>query len=161
MAFPDYQHHDLERSFQPVMDEIRRAFNTVMEQRAIQIEIIEHRYSVWVAKFTDKTLLGSATFILAAKAQISTEKLRGGFPNKTTIATVERIRDLVNAHIPGIEISALPVVPRQIPYHSGFAYFEVNTRHELWKQLETSGGLAIHIGTELPKLELELWAIRE
>ncbi len=161
VIFPDYQHHNLEVSFQPVMDEIRRAFNTVLEQRASQIEIIEHRHSVWVAKFADKTLLGSAVFVLAAKAQISTEKLRGGFPNKTTIATVERIRDLVNAHIPGIEISALPVVPRQIPYHSGFAYFEVNTRNELWKQLETSGGLAVHIGTELPELELELWAIRE
>lgn len=159
--FPEYRHHDLEISFRPVMEEIRRALSMVIEQRAIQIEIIEHRFSVWVAQLSDKTLLTSASFILAAKAQVSLEKVRTAFPSQTTIATVEKIRELVNSHIPGIEISALPVVPRQIPYHAGFVYFELNTRHELWKQLETSGGLAVHIGTKLPELELELWAIRE
>jgi type VI secretion system protein ImpJ len=30
----------------------------------------------------------------------------------------------------------------------------------MWKQLETSGGLAMHIAGEFPGLELELWAIR-
>ncbi|MGB1010265.1 MAG: type VI secretion system baseplate subunit TssK [Thiolinea sp.] len=161
VAFPEYKHHDLEVSFKPVMEEIRRALSTVLEQRAVQLDIIEHRYSVWVAKIEDKTLLGSATFVLAAKAQVSSEKLRGAFPAQTTIVTVERIRDFVNAQMPGIDITALPVVPRQIPYHSGFVYFEMNTRHEIWKQLDSSGGLAVHIGVTLPELELELWAIRE
>ncbi|MEZ5480336.1 MAG: type VI secretion system baseplate subunit TssK [Thiolinea sp.] len=160
-ALPEYRHHDLETCFKPVMDEIRRALSTVIEQRAIRLEIIEHRYSVWVAKFADKTLLGSASFILAAKAGVAAEKLRSAFPTQITIATVERIRDLVNAHLPGIDLSALPVVPRQIPYHSGFVYFELNTRHEMWRQLDTSGGMAVHIGMPLPDLELELWAIRE
>ena len=32
--------------------------------------------------------------------------------------------------------------------------------NELWKQLETSGGLALHIAGEFPGLELEFWAIR-
>ena len=161
IPFPDYKHHDLESSFAPVMNEIRRALGMVQEQRAIQLEIVEHRFSVWVAKIPDKTLLESATFILAAKAEISSEKLRGGFPKQTTIATVERIRDFVNAHIPGIEVAPLPVVPRQIPHHAGFVYFEVNTRHELWSDLGTAGGLAVHIGAKFPALELELWAIRE
>ena len=31
---------------------------------------------------------------------------------------------------------------------------------DLWKQLERSGGLAMHIGGEFPGLELELWGIR-
>ena len=161
ISFPNYQHHDLEQSFSPVMTEIRRALGVVTEQRAVQLEIIEHRFSVWVAKIPDKTLLESAIFILAAKADISSEKLRNGFPKQTTIATVERIKDFVNAHIPGIEVSPLPVVPRQIPHHAGFVYFEVNTRHELWNDLRTAGGLAVHIGAKFPALELELWAIRE
>jgi type VI secretion system protein ImpJ len=53
------------------------------------------------------------------------------------------------------------VAPRQIPYHAGFNYFELDTRNnELWKQLEASGGLAMHIAGEFPGLELEFWAIR-
>jgi type VI secretion system protein ImpJ len=55
----------------------------------------------------------------------------------------------------------MPVAPPGIPYHAGFAYFELETRgSDLWKQLETSGGLAIHIAGDFPGLELELWAVR-
>jgi type VI secretion system protein ImpJ len=30
----------------------------------------------------------------------------------------------------------------------------------MWKQLEKSGGLAMHIAGEFPGLEMECWAIR-
>jgi type VI secretion system protein ImpJ len=77
------------------------------------------------------------------------------------IGPVERIRDLVNLQLPGVTMRPLPVAPRQIPYHAGFNYFELETRNnELWKQLEASGGLAMHIAGEFPGLELEFWAIR-
>jgi type VI secretion system protein ImpJ len=54
----------------------------------------------------------------------------------------------------------LPVAPRHIPYHAGFTYYELDRTGDLWKQLERSGGLAIHVGGEFPGLEMELWAIR-
>jgi len=160
IALAAYQHTDLQASFTPVMDEIRRAFNTAVEQRAIAIGLKLHKYGIWVGLFKDKSLLDSSSFVLAAKASISSEKIRRGFPKQTTIATVEVIRDLVNALVPGVTISPLAVAPRQIPYHSGFTYFEIHTQNQYWQKLKTSGGLAIHIGTNLPDLELELWAIR-
>ena len=56
---------------------------------------------------------------------------------------------------------AMPVAPRQIPYHAGFNYFELETRgNEMWKQLESSGGLAMHVAGDFPGLELEFWAVR-
>jgi type VI secretion system protein ImpJ len=51
-------------------------------------------------------------------------------------------------------------VPRQIPFHTGFSYFELDRNSDLWKQLDTSGGMAIHVAGEFPELTLELWAIR-
>jgi len=155
-----YQHTDLYASFTPVMDEIRRALSLVLEQRAIAIELKLHKFGIWVGLFKDKSLLDSAGFVLAAKANVSSEKVRSKFPKQTTIATVEVIRNLVNAHLPGVKISPLAVAPRQIPYHAGFTYFEVHTQNKYWQALKTSGGLAIHIGTNLPDLELELWAIK-
>ena len=53
----------------------------------------------------------------------------------------------------------LPVAPRQLPYHAGCHYFEIEKGGELWKQLERSGQLALHM-PELPGLALELWAIK-
>ena len=94
-------------------------------------------------------------------AQLPTELLRQRFPTQVKLGPVERIRDLVNLQLPGIPLHPLPVAPRQIPYHAGFNYFELETRNnELWKQLEASGGLAMHIAGEFPGLELEFWAIR-
>lgn len=156
-----YIHDQQQTSFEFVMEEIRRALSTVIEQKAIGIDIKEHKYGIWVATVADKSLFEDSMFVLAVKANAASEKIRSKFPKQSTIASVERIRELVNSHIPGIELTPLAVAPRQIPYHSGFSYFEFNKQHEFWEQLNSSGGLAVHVGTKLEKLELELWAIRE
>ena len=64
-------------------------------------------------------------------------------------------------HTTGIEIRALSVAPRQIPFHSGFTYFELDKHHDLWKELQASGVIAMHFSGDYPGLDLEFWAIRE
>jgi len=159
--FTVYIHDQQQPSFEFVMNEVRNALSAVIQQKAIGIEINEHKYGIWVATFNDKSLLDEAMFVLAVKADVASEKIRSSFPKQSTIASVERIRDLVNSHIPGIELNPLAVAPRQIPYHSGYTYFEMNTKHEFWGQLESAGGMAVHVGTKLENLDLELWAIRD
>jgi type VI secretion system protein ImpJ len=160
ISFPEYQHDALEPSFLPLMTHLRRSLSMVMEQNAIAIELQDRRYGVRVAIIGDLELVKTASFVLAASAQIPTEALRSRFPAQVKIGPVERIRDLVNLQLPGIVLQPLPVAPRQIPFHAGRNYFELDRSGDLWKQLERSGGLAMHIGGEFPGLELELWAIR-
>ncbi len=89
------------------------------------------------------------------------EALRSRFPTQVKIGPVERIRDLVTLQLPGVILHPLPVAPRQIPFHTGASYFELETRNsDLWRQLEKSGGVAMHIAGEFPGLELAFWAIR-
>jgi len=52
------------------------------------------------------------------------------------------------------------VAPRQIPYHAGFAYFELDQQSDLWSQLRTSGGIALHVAGDFAELRMEFWAIR-
>jgi type VI secretion system protein ImpJ len=59
-----------------------------------------------------------------------------------------------------VPVQAMPVAPRQIPFHAGFVYFELDQTHELWGQLQSSGGIALFVGGEFPGLSLEFWAIR-
>jgi type VI secretion system protein ImpJ len=73
---------------------------------------------------------------------------------------VEKIRELVNLQLKGVPVHPMPVAPRQIPFHAGFVYFELDQTHELWTQLQTSGGVALFVGGEFPGLSLEFWAIR-
>jgi type VI secretion system protein ImpJ len=159
--FPEYLHDDLQKCFRSVMDDLRQSLSMVMEQTAIPIELQDRRHGVRVAIIADRELQRTASFVLAVAAQLPGEALRARFPTQTKIGPVERIRDLVNLQLPGVTMRPLPVAPRQIPYHAGFNYFELDTRNnELWKQLEASGGLAMHIAGEFPGLELEFWAIR-
>jgi len=105
-------------------------------------------------------ILRSASFVLAVAADVPADVVRTRFPTQVKIGPVEKIRDLVNLHLPGVSLRALPVAPRQIPYSAGFNYFELDTSADLWRQLEQSGGLAMHIAGEFPGIKLEFWAIR-
>ena len=127
----------------------------------MQIELHDRNYGVRVAIMPSTELVKSANFILAVHADIPSETVRANFPTQVKIGPVEKIRDLVNFHLPGVALRPLPIAPRQIPYNAGYQYFELDTAHELWKQLSQSGGLAIHIAGEFPGLQLEFWAIRQ
>lgn len=161
-AVEAYQHDELERCFPPLMDDIRANLSVVLERHAIPIELIDKKYGVRVGTIPDPGMLTDSSLILAANAQLPPDVLRSQFPKQAKVGPVERIRDLVNLQLPGIPLRPLPIAPRQIPFHAGFNYFEIERGSELWNQLRTSGGLAIHVPTtEFPGLEAELWAIRE
>ena len=159
--FPVYLHDNLQATFTPVMTELRNCLSMVYEQSAISLNLVEKKYGIRVAEIPDKSLIGSAVFILSVRADIAEEAIRTHLPAQIKIGPVERIRQLVNAAMPGIGLKPLPVAPRQIPYHSGYTYFQLDKQSEFWNELKHSGGFALHIGGDFPGLELEFWAIRE
>lgn len=160
IEYPVYDHDDPQSAFGPLMTDLRRSLSMVLEQNAIPIELHERAYGVRVAIMPPVDILRSAAFVLAVSADVTADVVRTRFPTQVKIGPVEKIRDLVNLHLPGVKLRALPVAPRQIPYHAGANYFELDTADELWRQLEGSGGLAMHIAGEFPGLKLEFWAIR-
>jgi type VI secretion system protein ImpJ len=159
-VLPEYAHDALSTCFPPLIAEIRMSLSMVLEQSAIPIDLQDRKYGVRVAVIPDLELLKEANFVLAVNAQLPGDTLRLRFPTHVKIGPVERIRDLVNLQLPGIQLRSLPIAPRQIPYHAGFNYFELDREGELWKQLDRSGGLAMHIAGDFPGIELEFWAIR-
>lgn len=158
--FPAYRHDDLAATFRPVIDELRHLFSVDMDTSAIALELRETKSGVRVSPITDRSLLGTAGFVLAVKADVPAETVRRHFPHQIKIAPVEDIRQIVNSALPGIELRALPVAPRQVPYHAGFTYFELEKSGHFWKRLANSGGFALHVGGDYPGLELEFWAIK-
>ena len=158
--FPTYRHERLRESFEPVIIALRESLSKVLVQSAISIPIEPRRFGISVAIVSDRSLYGSAVFILAARADLPSEELRRRFPTQLKIGPAEKIGDLVRLQLPGVPVSAVPVAPRQIPYHAGFAYFELDQSDAMWEQLKDSGGIAMHVAGEFPGLALEFWAIR-
>ncbi len=160
-GLPPYVHTDLATTFIALMTELRRSLGVVFEHSAQQIPFKHYKkVGINLAVVNDKSLFDDAVFVLAVKADMATEKLRSQFPSQAKIGPKEAMKQLITSQLPGIELEALSVAPRQIPFHSGFSYFELNKRGALWKQLSTSAGLGLHPGGKYPGLELELWAIR-
>ena len=159
-SLPGYRHDRLRESFEPVMAALRASLSAVLEQRAIPIPIESKKFGISVANVADRSLYSTAVFVLAARADLPAEELRRRFPAQLKIGPVEKIRELVNLQLKGVPVHAMPVAPRQIPFHAGFVYFELDQSNELWGQLQSSGGIALHLAGEFPGLALEFWAIR-
>ncbi|VAW69198.1 Uncharacterized protein ImpJ/VasE [hydrothermal vent metagenome] len=159
-AFPAYRHDDLENTFSPVMKELRRSLSMVLEQSAISIPLEERKYGVRVATVADKNLIQDAQFVLAVKADVPQETLQSTFPSQIKIGPVEHIRQMVNSGLPGIGLRLLPVAPRQIPYHAGYTYFELDQNNRHWESLEQSSAFALHVSGDFPGLVLEFWSIK-
>jgi type VI secretion system protein ImpJ len=159
-TYQAYRHDDAQRSFAPVIADLRRSLSAVIEQTAVAIALQERRQGVRVGALTDRSILRGASFVLSAQADVPSETLRRLFPQQVKIGAVEHIRELVNVALPGIAVRALPVAPRQIPFHAGASYFELDRNSAHWQQMQSSGGFAIHVSGEFPNLRLELWAIR-
>ncbi|PKM29087.1 MAG: type VI secretion system baseplate subunit TssK [Gammaproteobacteria bacterium HGW-Gammaproteobacteria-11] len=155
-----YLHSDQATSFRKLMDALRQVLSMVLEQHAVELALQQRQYGIQVSPLQDHKLLATSSFVLAASAQCDSEELRQRLPAHLKIGPVERIRQLVNLHLPGIRVKPLPVAPRQIPFHSGKTYFALELNSEELAQLERSGGFAFHVSGEFAQLELTFWAIR-
>ena len=159
--YPIYRHDDLQGSFGPVVQDLREYLSAVIQRHAVQVELIDRSHGVRTAVVADAELLRTASFVLAVRAQMPAEHVRQRFPTQSKLGPVDRIKDLVNLQLPGVVMRSLPVAPRQLPFHSGSHYFELDRQGDLWRQIERSGSLAMHVAGDFPGLELELWAVRQ
>ena len=155
-----YQHEDLRASYDPLIAALRASLSVVLEQNAVSIALEKKRFNIHVGVVNDKSLFETSAFVLAARADVQSEAVRKGMPAQATIASVETIAKLVNDHLPGVPLQPLSVVPRQIPFHAGFSYFELDRGSPRFRELKAAGGIAVHVPDTLPGLVMELWAIR-
>ncbi|WP_447779660.1 type VI secretion system baseplate subunit TssK [Aeromonas veronii] len=158
--FPAYRHDDQQVSFEPVMLALRQALSTVLSPRAVSIQLRKHQYGVMVAMVNESELMQSADFVLAVRARMPQEQLRKQLLQQTKVASSDKIRELISLQLPGIPLLPLPVAPRQLPYHAGYSYFQLDRQSPAWKMLAVSNTLAFHIAGDFPELDMQLWAIR-
>lgn len=155
-----YNHDMPTESFIPLMRHLRQALSVVLEPRAVSIQLDKRKYGLMVAPIQDPQLMESADFIVAVKARMPMDELRSKFTQQTKISSVEKIRELISLQLPGVPLVALPVAPRQLPYHAGYIYYQLDKASSAWQLLSKSSGFAFHIAAAFDDLDLQFWAIR-
>lgn len=160
-GFPVYIHDKLQAGFEPLLEILRAALTSILDEQAVRIPLHDKGAGLLVGQVPDLQLLPGAEFILAVYADMPAETLRMHFPAQAKLGPVDRIRDLVHLQLPGVSLRQMSNVPRQLPYSAGHIYFSLEKNGEMWKQLERTGALALHLAGEFPGLALEFWAIRQ
>lgn len=155
-----YQHDQLGPCLYALMKAVRHNLSQVLEQHAVAISLLSQNYGVYLADIHDVGLLEEAQFVLAVHADKPLAELKQHIPSLLKIAPVDSIRDLVSRGLMGVNVQALEMAPRQIPYHSQFVYFSINTQADLWQKIIDTKALALHLAGEFNDLRMELWAIR-
>jgi type VI secretion system protein ImpJ len=155
-----YRHEDLRATFEPLMFDIRELLTEVINPNAVPIPLQERAAGLYTGLVPDPELLRSAMFVLAVNADKPSEFVRTRFPAQVKIGPPDKIRDLVRLHLPAIAIEPLPMAPPRMPYYAGFTYFQLDRSGELWKQLDITKVIALHVAGDFPGLQLELWALK-
>ena len=159
-TFYDYLHENPATSLEPLFNDIKSYLSIVTNTKVVPLPVVARQYGIYTAQVNDALLYSTAEFIIAVKAHLQPELLKNQFIQQTKISSIEQINQLVHLQLPGVPVSALPVAPRYLPYHSGFMYFQLDKTSPYWENLLTSSGFGFHITGTYPGLEIEFWAIR-
>ncbi|VFS52561.1 Uncharacterized protein conserved in bacteria [Budvicia aquatica] len=159
-VFAHYDHDNLSYTFQELMIITRRALSTVLTPRAVSIQLFKRTHGVSDGVIHDKQLLTSADFIIAVKARVPQEQLLRLFTQQVKITSPNRIRDLVSIQIQGVPLKALNAAPSQLPHHSGYTYFQLDTQSPAWDDIVANSAIAFHVSGSFPELDMQFWAIR-
>ncbi len=157
---PTYDHSDLQTTFAPIMEELRRILRIDIDVPALQIPLQIHESGFRTGVVSDIHLFDTARFVLVTSGEHSVEAMRQHFPNQIKVGPIESIRDIVSAAIPGIPIKPLPAAPRQIPDNPSAMYFELDKANRYWAELPQSRAMALHLSERFLELDLQLWAIK-
>ena len=155
-----YVHEELGLSFGSIIEELKYMLSMVLEQNSITLNIEKRKYGISVAQIKDKEILYNSSFILTVTADAKEEEIKKSLMTNLKMGSIENIRNLVNYHLKGFKIKALPTPPREIPYRVNHLYFEIELETKDKEELAKSGGFAFHMSSELSNLEYALWAIR-
>ena len=158
--FPPYRHEALTETFLPVFFAIRQSLSMVMDPAAVPIPLEERRFGIRVGIIHDRSLLEGAAFVLVVSADMDSDCSPGHSARKARSGRSKKFANWSTWRCRGCRCGRGRWHLASSPIMRVTVYFELDTSSELWRELERSGGLAIHVAGNLPNLAMELWAIK-
>ena len=159
---PGYRHDRLRESFEPVIAALRASLSAVLEQRAIPIPIESKKYRDQCGHGRRSQPVHHGG-VRAGRARRSSG--RGAAPavsrRSSRSGRSRRFASSSTCSSRACRCTPMPVAPRQIPFHAGFVYFELDQSHELWAtapDLWRRGVPPARVSSRVSALEF--WAIR-
>jgi type VI secretion system protein ImpJ len=155
-----YDHDAPEAAFEPVLSDIQRLLSLDIG-RAIRLNLIERAPNAYLAQVTDRALFRNATFVIEVAASKPLTQIQQQFPALCKVGPNTKMNEIVQTHLPGIELVHLPTPPRQIRAISDHVYFYLDKSSPLWPEFSVASSIGLHFAGDWPDLQLDFWAIME
>lgn len=155
-----YDHDSPETVFEPVLSDIQRLLSLDIG-RAIRLNLIERAPNAYLAQVSDRTLFRNATFVIEVGASKPLTQIQQQFPALCKVGPNTKMNEIVQTHLPGIELVHLPTPPRQIRAISDHVYFYLDKSSALWPEFSVASSIGLHFAGDWPDLQLDFWAIME
>lgn len=161
-AFPAYDHLDLRRCFQPVIDFLVGAFATEFARLAFQLDLESKRPGAYIAPIRDRNLFRTASLFLAVSARRNPKEIADSFPNHMKIGDVTKMPELVRAATAGVPIRHVTNLPPQLRTYHELTYFQLDQSAPEWRDIAgLAPGIGFAVSGEWPELKMELWAVKK
>ncbi len=158
--FPNYDHENLQLTFEPVFDLLQSMLSAVFDRSAIQMPLDVVGPGSYKSTIVDHGLYKEGFFYLAVNAAVPLEEIRGRFPAVAKIGAVTKMRQIVESALPGVPLRHTPTPPPQLRVLPGYVYFELDRSVRDWKDFATAPALGLHVAGDWPQLRLELWCVK-
>lgn len=160
-TMPTYDHENPQLCFEPVFDLLQSMLSAVFDRSAVQLPLDKAGPGAFVSTITDHNLFKSGYFYLAVSAASPVEEIRSLFPGIAKIASVTKMRQIVESALPGVPLRHTPTPPPQIRVLPGYVYFELDRGVPDWRDFATAPALGLHVAGDWPQLKLELWCVKK
>jgi len=158
--FPRYDHDRLHEVFEPILEIIQRQLSLDIG-RAIRLDLTQVRPNAFLANVINRNLFRTARFVVEVSAAMPLSQIQQSFPDLCKVGPNTKMREIVQTHLPGIDIVHMPTPPRQIRSMTDHVYFYLDKASPLWPEFSTASGIAMHFAGNWPELQLDLWAIMD
>ncbi len=158
--YADYDQDALDTTFEPLLSDIQRLLSLDIG-RAIRLNLVEKAPNAFVATVPDRNLFRNATFVVEVAASKPLSQIQQQFPALCKVGPNTKMNEIVQTHLPGIELVHMPTPPRQIRSVSDHVYFYLDKSSMLWPEFSVASGMGLHFAGDWPGLVLDLWAISE
>jgi type VI secretion system protein ImpJ len=155
-----YRHDDLQESFSKMVLDIQQMLS-IEFGKAVRLPLEQRNASSYVALVTDRQLFANAAFVLDVSSSRSLTEIQDRFPKLCKIGPSTRMREIINASLPGVPMVHLPTPPKQLRGISSHVYFLLDKSDVLWSEFSTAPAFGLHFSGDWKDLKLELWAVPE
>lgn len=158
-----YVHTQLYDCFTVLRRLIHQGLTRLVAPTAQEIPLKNIQTGVFHAEVLDRTCfnidVAKGSWVLAVKASMPVSELKMTLSDVIRISAIEKMGELLKGGVSGIVLNELPVAPKELQYHQGYVYFQLEPHSLFWPDQQSSG-FAFRLFNTINDLSMLFWYIR-